>query len=94
MNVKAQHWLVTLEWRSLGRHSSNRWQRGNEVVHGCVSIWWAKYLEECGKLYEKQKAKHAKSGFVSDRPSVIEHSFISATPISPEGFLALDGVVG
>lgn len=87
-------WLVTYEWISYGAGSSKTWKRENEVICICPAIWWRDYLASYDKLVEKAKVKFKETGLACDRPPNESHRFLYATPISEEGFNALDGVVG
>lgn len=99
-HIKESHFLVTYEWRSLGRHSSPDFRRDNEVIKGCPGIWWAEKLawyrdyEEKGR--EKMAAYRARGEEVplSEIVESTELRFVGAVPITEDGFDALDGVVG
>lgn len=83
------YFLVTYEWRSRGRHSSQKWLRDNEVIQGCPAVWWAKYLKQAKSYEEAQEEQFRTSGRAADEPQRVEYRFLYATPISKEGAKAL-----
>jgi hypothetical protein len=98
--LRYKPYLVTYEWRSLGPHSSAEWKRENAVIRGCPALWWAKQLEwyrkheEAGREKNLEYAAQGKPIPLSEVVYPTEMYFLYATPITGEGYDALDGVVG
>jgi hypothetical protein len=94
------HWLVTFEWINHAPGGSKTWRRENERVHGCPALWWCAKLEQLDRIVEeKQEAMAEREAAMlpihdCDRPPNEDYRFLYATPISPEGFNALEGAVG
>jgi len=99
-HIKETYYLVTTEWREISRHSSMKWKRDNQVIKGCPGVWYSQQLEwyrdheEKARERAKEYANRGEKVPLSEVVNPTDLRFISATPITKEGYDALDGHVG
>lgn len=99
-HIKESYYLVTYEWLTLGRHSSDEWRRDNQVIKGCPGVWWSQHIawyrnyEEAGREKAQEYENRGEKVPMSEVVNSTELRFISATPITKSGYDALGGIVG
>ena len=92
------YYLVTYEWWRPGRTETLK--RENRVIKGCPALWWKERIDwydnyrEKGREKELEYEARGEQVPISIRVESYDQRFLYATPISKEGYEALDGVVG
>lgn len=95
-SVDNTFWLVVYEYRRSGNRS---WTRENEVVRGCPGVWWAEKLawyrqyEEAGLESARSYAARGEQMPLSEEVLHTYLRFLCSSPISEDGYDALDGKV-